>query len=307
MTDFSLDSFMKNTNLIAKHPEIYESGKKNEIKKYTQIFHKYTQIANEENDINKLVKILQKDYDMQDEIVDKIESQLWNKHYLEYEVSVSNNMKLNDMYVFPHNTKGKKLSSPFKFYINCIRLGDSKNINIINRNGHMMVTGNNENNKILGTKVTYKMLILYNHLNKKWIVSPFKMVSNPPYGIRCDSFARSATTSNVMEQYHIWKKGLIKHGSNLGIINFKYTDPKFKNLLNLFTPSQTNQILIKAKSLSLDSKNIDVGGYYPPKVNITPEHNYKKKVKSKKSSKKKVKSSKKKVKSKKSSKKKVKS
>ena len=250
MTDFSLDKFIVNTNLIAKHPEIFESGRKPEIKKYLQIFKKYTKIANEENNISKLIKILQDDYDVHDQVVDKIEPQSWNTHYSEYDVPQSHKMKLNDMYVFPHNTKGKKLSSPIKFYINCIRLGDSTNIRLINRNGHMVLTGDNVENKVLGTKVTYKMLILYNHRNKKWIVSPFKMVSNPPYGVRCDSFARSATTSNVDDQYRIWKSGLLQHGRNLGIVNFKYTDPKFKDLLNLFSPYQSNQILLKAKSIS---------------------------------------------------------
>ena len=220
MTDFSLDKFIVNTNLIAKHPEIFESGRKPEIKKYLQIFKKYTKIANEENNISKLIKILQDDYDVHDQVVDKIEPQSWNTHYSEYDVPQSHKMKLNDMYVFPHNTKGKKLSSPIKFYINCIRLGDSTNIRLINRNGHMVLTGDNVENKVLGTKVTYKMLILYNHRNKKWIVSPFKMVSNPPYGVRCDSFARSATTSNVDDQYRIWKSGLLQHGRNLGIVNF---------------------------------------------------------------------------------------
>jgi hypothetical protein len=298
MLDFSLDRFMTNTNLIAKHPEIFESGKTEEIKKYIQIFKKYTEMANKENDINKLVKILQKDYNVHDQIVDKIEPQLWNTHYVEYEVPETTKKKLNDMYVFPHNTKGKKLSSPIKFYINCIRLGDSTNIRLINRNGHMVITGDNLENKVLGTGVTYKMLILYNHIHKKWIVSPFKMVSNPPYGVRCDSFGRSATTSNVMEQYQIWRKGLNKHGSNLGIVNFKYTDPKFKDLPNLFTPSQTNQILIKAKGISGGSKK-----------KVKSKRGSKKKVLRKKSSKKKVKSKKvksKKVKSKKGSKKKVK-
>jgi hypothetical protein len=291
MNDFNLDNFMASTNLISKHPEIFESGRKLEIKKFLDIFVKYTKIANEEKNIDKLIKKIQLDYNQHDQYVDKIEPQSWNKHYSEYEVPQSHKMKLNDMYIFPHNTKGKKLSSPIKFYINCIRLGDSTNIRLINRNGHMVLTGDNVENKVLGTKVTYKMLILYNHINKKWIVSPFKMVSNPPHGVRCDSFARAATTEYINEQYNIWKNGLSHHAKNLGIVNFKYTDPKFKNFPNLFSPSQSNQILSLAKSIS--------GG----SVKLKSKKSKKSKKTSKKTSKKEVKGVKRVKKSKKSKKK----
>jgi hypothetical protein len=251
MPNFELSSFMHDTNLIAKHPEIYKSGKTKEIKKYNDIFEKYTKYANKENNITKLINKLKKDYDAQDQVVDKIGDQVWNMHYLKYDVPDETNKKLNDMYIFPHNTEGRKLKSKLNFFINCIGLRDATNLRLINRNGHMVITGDGSEHITLGINVTYKMLILYNYKYKKWIIAPFKMVSTPPKGVRCDSFARSATTNNVNEQYNIWKVGLKRHKGNLGVVNFKYTDDKFKNLPNLFTPNQTNYLLTEAKRINM--------------------------------------------------------
>ena len=160
------------------------------------------------------------------------------------------------MWVFPNNNIGKKLKLDIKFHMNCIRLKDVTNnsIKLANRNGHMILVGDSKDFVAdLGDYITFKILIIYNHINKRWIVSPFKMVSASNSGNICLIFSKVATTSDIERQFKLWQNGLEYEGLNLGLLNYKYLDDKFKNMPNLFSIDQTNELLIKAKKINLDT------------------------------------------------------
>ena len=139
-----------------------------------------------------------------------------------------------------------------KFYVNCIRLQSVKpeSINLANRNGHMVLMGETRGKKELGIGFSFKILILYNHKNKKYIVSPFKMVSLTDNDVNCRSFGQAASTDDINQQFNAWKYGLEKHGPGLGLVNQRFLDPKFKSWPNLFNPEQSNQLLLKAKHIN---------------------------------------------------------
>ena len=260
MPEFGLDLFLKKSNLLDKHVEIFGTDRKTIAKEFLDKFRSYTKELNEINDIDKFVELLKQEYDKHDQVVDKIEPAEWNEEYFNFEVKKTNKAKLNELYVFPHNTTGHKLKLDYKFYVNCIKLidADPKSIKLANRNGHMMLTGEtSNNNKELGTGITFKILMLYNYANDKWIVSPFKMVSQTEHGVDCSAFGRSATNNDVEFQFNAWKNGLERAGKYIGVVNYKYLDKKYRNYPNLFTPDQSNQLLTKAKQIN---KEFGTGG-----------------------------------------------
>lgn len=250
---FKLDKFLKDSSLLDKHPEIFATDRKAIAKKLLNKFEKYTKEMNKLNDIDKFIDKLKKEYKAEDQEVQKIEPANWNEHYAYYDLDNVNDTTPNDMWVFPHNEKGNKLKINLKFYVNCIRLADAipGSIQLANRNGHMMITGETEGgNKELGTGLSLKILILYNHKNKKWIVSPFKMVSETHRNVNCRSFGQSATTNDINRQFNSWKYGLEKNKENLGLVNYKYLDSKFRSWPNLFNANQSNQLLLAAKKIN---------------------------------------------------------
>ena len=292
MTKFGLDLFLKKSNLLDKHVEIFDTDRKSIAEKFLEKFRSYTRELNEINDIDKFVELLKHEYGKHDQVIDKLEPAEWNEEYFNFETSNKTKAKLNDLYVFPHNTEGHKLRLDYKFYVNCIRLidADPNSIKLVNRNGHMMLAGEtSNNNKELGTGITFKILMLYNHKNKQWIVSPFKMVSQTEHGVDCSAFSKSATNNDVKYQFYTWKNGLENIGKDIGVVNYKYLDKKYRNLKNLFTPEQSNQLLIKAKQIN---REFGTGG--SAKKLFSPRIKKKKSAKSaKKSTNKKKKSAKK--------------
>ena len=240
MSKFGLDLFLKKSNLLDKHVEIFGTDRKTIAKNFLDKFRSYTKELNEiyaaGNSMDKFIEGLKQEYDAHDQVVDQIELAEWNEEYFNFEVKKTATPKLNDIYVFPHNKTGRKLRSDHKFYVNCIKLidADPGSIKLANRNGHMMLTGEtSNNNKELGTGITFKILMLYNYSNKKWIVSPFKMVSQTEHGVDCSAFGRSATNNDVRFQYDTWKNGLERAGKYIGVVNYKYLDKKYHRVLNL--------------------------------------------------------------------------
>ena len=57
---FSLEDFMKNSNLMAKHPEIFDTDRKATTKKMLKKFEAYTKELNKLKDVDKFVDKLKK-------------------------------------------------------------------------------------------------------------------------------------------------------------------------------------------------------------------------------------------------------
>jgi hypothetical protein len=256
---FTLVDFMNHSNLKAKHPEIFATDRAKEAKKIMEKFEAYTKDLNKSKNVEKFVEKLKKEYGMEDQVAQSIEPAHWNEHYFNYDVPETKNAKINDVWIFPHNETGKKIKIDSQFYVNCIKLGSVKpeSIQLANRNGHMVLMGeidnsNNvsDNSKELGVGFSFKILILYNHKNKKYIVSPFKMVSVTDNDVNCRAFGQSASTDDVYQQFNAWKYEMKKHGDRIGLVNYRFLDPKFKDLPNLFTPDQSQQLLTEAKRIN---------------------------------------------------------
>ena len=225
MCEFTVDGFMKNMNLTNKHPEIFRSGKDKLIKTFIDYFIKYTKSINadKKGGIDKLIKTIKSDFKISDDVADKLQLNSWNKDYFKYCVK----KKDNDIYVFPRNVGGEKITLPHQYFVNCIKLENVKidSLAIVNRNNHMMISGESKNSdKELGKELHFKILIIYNKELKKWLVVPYKMVSKPTDDVRCDSFALSATTDNIGRQYKVWNQGLERYRTKLGVLNYKYID-----------------------------------------------------------------------------------
>jgi len=295
--DMSLKTFLKNSNIINKHPEIFNSGKSDDIKRLLDIFEDYTKklnymksTKNNIDNVEQIVKLIKKKFDnINNEEIQKIESDKWNEHYIHY----NNPDSENELYIFPRNNGGGKIMTDFKFLVNCFPVIHAipNSIQLVNRNNHMIIAGEPDNPALeTGIGLSFKILFLYNTKCKKWIVSPFKIVSETE-GVDCSAFKISASNDDIGRQYNIWKKSLFKEDStNVGILNIKFLDNKFKNFPNLFKLEQTHELIIKAKKLAMS--------------NIIKEHPlkngsaFKKKKKSKKKKSKKKKSKKKKSKKK---------
>ena len=265
MCDFTVDGFMKNMNLINKHPEIFRSGKDKLIKTFIDYFIKYTKSINadKKGGIDKLIKTIKSDFKISDDVAEQLQLKSWNKDYFKYCVK----KKDNDIYVFPRNVGGEKITLPHQYFVNCIKLENVKidSLTIVNRNNHMMISGESKNaDKELGKELHFKILILYNKELKKWLVVPYKMVSKPTDDVRCDSFALSATTDNIGRQYKVWNQGLERYRTKLGVLNYKYIDEKFKTLPNLFGAERSNLLITKAQimisNLIPDKKKSKRGG-----------------------------------------------
>jgi hypothetical protein len=250
MCEFTVDGFMKNMNLTNKHPEIFHSGKDKLIKTFIDYFIKYTKIINSDKkgSIEKLIKNIKSDFKIPDDSADQLQLNSWNSEYFKYCVK----KKDNDIYVFPRNVGGKKITLNQQYFVNCIKLENVKieSLIIVNRNNHMMISGESKNDeKELGKELHFKILIIYNNELKKWLVVPYKMVSRPTDDVRCDSFALSATTDNTMRQYKVWNQGIDRYSTKLGVLNYKYLDNKYKALPNLFDAERSDQLIEKAQTL----------------------------------------------------------
>lgn len=260
--EFKLKEFLRNTHILYKHPEIFDVDMKEKSDELLNKFENYGKTLNELNDLDKFIDILKEEYSVNNQVVQKIENAKWNEHYYKYDVDDGTNPEYNDMWVFPHNETGKKLMLPMQFYLNCIRMNTAKyeSIRLANRNGHMMIVGEGGNDLELGKHITFKILIIYNHKNKKWIVSPFKLTS-VPNNLNCTVFAKAATESDVSEQFNIWNNGIDTFGLDLGLVNFRYLSRKFHDSPNLFSEEQTNNLLTKVKSLIRSNDSSDKSPY----------------------------------------------
>ena len=261
--DMSLMTFLKKSNIINKHPEVFNSGKTDDIKKFIDIFENYNNQINstgsKKNNIDYVEMIVKeiknefakKNKDIVSEEIQQIESDKWNKHYIHY----NNPDGENELYIFPRNNGGGKIMTNFKFLVNCFPIihAITNSIKLVNRNGHMILAGDPNDSKLEnGIGLSFKILFLYNTKYKKWIVSPFKIVSETN-GVNCSAFKISASTDHVGKQFSIWNKTLEKKDPYTGILNAKFLNNKFKLLPNLFNLHQTNEILIKAKQINLDT------------------------------------------------------
>ena len=250
MTKYGLELFLEKSNLLDKHPEIFGTDRKKSCTQFLNKFKKYTDQMNKLNDITKFANQLKKEYSADDQDAEPIELAEWNEEYFNFEVS--GKKPLNKIWVFPSNANNRKLKLSLKFYVNCIKLTDADptTIKLANRNGHMMITGEaSDSNRELGIGITYKMLILHNADNG-WIVSPFKMVSQTEPGVNCSVFGKAATNNDIQLQFNTWKYGLRNLGKDIGIVNYKYLNKKYRDYPNLFTPQQSNELLIEAKKIN---------------------------------------------------------
>ena len=263
-TDMTLKTFLKNSNIINKHPEIFNSTKSDDIKRLIGIFQDFTNILNKSlkkytknnkldrtNEINKIIK------NINNETLQEIEKQEWNEHYIKYNNKDCN----NEMYIFPRNNGGGKIMTDFKFLVNCfpLRYSIPNSIQLVNRNDHMILAGEPVNKELEnGVGLTFKILFLYNPRHNKWIVSPFKVVSETQ-NVDCSAFKICASNNDIEKQYRTWKYSLENAKGYTGLINIKFLDKKFKKLHNLFNPQQSNELIIKAKKIAME--NIMAGGY----------------------------------------------
>ena len=315
--EFTVDGAMKSLNLINKHPEIFNSGKDELIKKFLDHFTKYTELINKskKNGLEELVKKIKSDFKTTEENFDKLEISNWSENYFKY----CNDKNDNDVYVYPRNDGIEKIVLPYKYNVNCIKLenADLDSLKIVNRNNHMMISGNSKNDKFeSGKDLSFKILVIYNKHKKKWIVLPYKMVSTPSDDVNCKAFALSATTDDLNRQYNVWNKGLEENKGKVGILNHKFLNEHYKTLPNLFGEEKSKHLLDTAHEILQDSKstnvmNDDVDPDSKSKPKSAPKSNGKKSKSvvdggglTKKKSAKKNKSSKKKSAKKKSAKKK---
>jgi hypothetical protein len=261
MVEFNVDKFMADMNLTNKHPEIFSSGKTKLIKTFLDYFVKYTKLINEKKTggIENLIKHIKKDFKLNYDSHDQLQMNSWNEEYFKYNTKKKN----NDVYVFPRNVGGEKITIPHKYFVNCIKIEnvDIDSIKVVNRNNHMMLAATSKNSDLeLGKELHFKILIIYNHELKKWLVVPYKMVSRPNDDVRCDSFALSATTDDVNRQYKVWQQGIENYKNKLGVLNLKYLDEKYKSLPNLFGEQRSKELISNAQMIISDLPNISKKG-----------------------------------------------
>ena len=249
MYEFSLDNALTHMNFKYKHPEIFQSGKDKLIEKFLDYFVQYNKLINsEKNGLEKLINKINSDFKVTGTNAEQLQINEWNETYFKFCVKKTN----NDIYIYPRNTGGEKLTLPYKYFVNCIKLENANpnTLAIVNRNNHMMLSGESKNNDLeLGKELHFKILIIYSNELKKWLVVPYRMVSKPTDDVRCDSFALSATTNNVARQYKIWMQGLERYNTKIGILNYKYLNEHYKTLPNLFGQERSNTILTSAQML----------------------------------------------------------
>jgi hypothetical protein len=281
MADFNVNNFMQDMNLTNKHPEIFRSGKTALLKKFTDYFIKYTKLINDKKTggVENLIKHIKKDFKVNSDSYDQLQPNSWNEEYFKYHTKKKN----NDVYVFPRNVGGEKITIQQKYFVNCIKIEnvDINSLQVVNRNNHMMIAGMSKNSELeLGKELHFKILIIYNNDLKKWIVVPYKMVSRPNDDVRCDSFALSATTDDINRQYKVWQQGIEQYKEKLGVLNIKYLDEQYKSLPNLFGAN--------AKELISNAQMIISNGSQSIKKGSGKKKSSKKKSSKKKSSKKKI-------------------
>lgn len=222
------------------------------------IFEKYTKLANKLKNVSKIVNVISADFDIGDKNIKKLEPDTWTMDFINF---CSEDKKVNDVYSFPEFS-GSKLTFNKKFNVNCIKITDAipDSIKLVNRNNHMVLAGIPKKSVQLGNNLTFKVLIFYNPTCKKWLVVPYRIRSEMSGDIRTDSFALSATTDNVFNQYNTWIEGFERYGKNIGILNMKYYDKKFADLPNLFRHQQIKQIMENVNKLIKGGSKKTVGG-----------------------------------------------
>ena len=252
MSNFTLENFMLYTGITQKHPEIFNSGKKKEIDNFVGFFKKYTEMANEKKSSGlKVIDEIKKDFKMDESESEKLENTDWNAKFFAFCSSDSS----NDVYVYPKNNGGEKLHLPHKFYVNCIKLRNAipDSIVIVNRNKHMMIAGTSKNDdNELGSEIHFKVILIHNKKLNKWVVSPYKIVSQVVDKKQCYTFAMSASSDSVERQYQVWEKGVELLKDNLGILNLKYYDEHFKSFPNLFSKEQNDRLMSEVHNLVSD-------------------------------------------------------
>ena len=252
MSNFTLENFMLYTGITQKHPEIFNSGKKKEIDNFIGFFKKYTEMANEKKGGGlKVIDEIKKDFKMDESEPEKLENTDWNAKFFAFCSSDSS----NDVYIYPKNNGGEKLHLPHKFYVNCIKLRNAipDSIVIVNRNKHMMIAGTSKNDdNELGSEIHFKVILIHNKKLNKWVVSPYKIVSQVVDKKQCYTFAMSASSDNVERQYQVWEKGVELLKDNLGILNLKYYDEHFKSFPNLFSEEQNKHLMSEVHNLVSD-------------------------------------------------------
>ena len=256
MVEFNVDKFMQDMNLTNKHPEIFRSCKTKLIKTFLDYFVKYTKLINEKKTggIENLIKHIKKDFKLTGDSYDQLQMNSWNDGYFKYETKKKN----NDIYVFPSNAGGEKIIIQQKYSVNCIKIEnvDINSIRVVNRNNHMMLAAESKNNDLeLGKELHFKILIIYNHELKKWLVVPYKILSQPNDDVKCDSFALSASTGDVNRQYKVWQQGIETYKNKLGVLNLKYLDERYKSLPNLFGEQRAKELISDAQMIISDLPN----------------------------------------------------
>ena len=261
MVEFNVDKFMSYMNLTNKHPEIFSSGKTKLIKTFLDYFVKYTKLINEKKTggIENLIKHIKKEFKLTGDSYHPLENYMWNEGYYKYGTKKKN----NDVYVFPSNAGDEKITIPHKYFVNCIKIEnvDIDSIKVVNRNNHMMLAATSKNSELeLGKELHFKILIIYNHELKKWLVVPYKIVSRPNDDVKCDSFALSATTGDVNRQYKVWQQGIENYKNKLGVLNLKYLDEKYKSLPNLFGEQMSKELISNVQMIISDLPNTSKKG-----------------------------------------------
>jgi hypothetical protein len=278
--NFTVSGFIKEKNLVEKHIEVFQACDKKSVTEFINIFEKYTILANKLKNVKKLVDVISADFNISEKNIKKLEADTWTTEFINF---CSENKKDNDAYSFPEFS-GSKLTLDKKFNVNCIKITDAipDSIKLVNRNSHMVLAGIPKNKDAqLGVNLTFKALIIYNHNCKKWLVVPYRIRSETGGGVRCDSFALSATSDNIFHQYKTWIKGFEKYGKDIGILNMNYYDKTFADLPNLFRPPQISHVMENVKKII--NSDLRIGG------KTTKKKSRKKKSKKKKSKKKKSK------------------
>ena len=261
MVEFNVDKFMLDMNLTNKHPEIFRSDKPKLIKTFLDYFVKYTKLINEKKTggIENLIKHIKKEFKLTGDSYHPLENYMWNEGYYKYGTKKKN----NDVYVFPSNAGDEIITLQQKYFVNCIKIEnvDIDSIKVVNRNNHMMLAAESKNNDLeLGKELHFKILIIYNHELKKWLVVPYKILSRSNDDVKCDSFALSASTGDVNRQYKVWQQGIETYKNKLGVLNLKYLDERYKSLPNLFGEQRSKELISDAQMIISDLPNTNKKG-----------------------------------------------
>lgn len=246
--NFTVKGFIQEHNLMEKHLEVFKSGNDNAVKNFINIFENYTKLANKKKDLNEIVDAISTDYKINEKGTKNLVNEMWAQDFKSFCTS----KRENNVYSFPEFS-GSKLTFDHQFDVNCIKITDAipESIKVVNRNGHMVLAGEPKNkNMQLGVNLTFKVIILHNLDCKKWLVVPYRIRSETAEGVRCDSFALSATNDNPFIQFITWIKGFKKYEKNIGILNINYYDKKFESMPNLFRPNQVKQVMDEVARLT---------------------------------------------------------